>query len=148
MLSVGALGISIAAFGRQRRQEDFGLARELHSDLTTGEVARAREDLGTLVHDGSRIKDEDLPRVRTAYFTLLWCFERIYAGRCAIADRRFMRNRPLEFLDRMIRWQVGYWAENMDEARSELGRRLGVQISDESSREALAALHRDIRPAR
>ncbi|MDB4897080.1 MAG: hypothetical protein JWN15_3342 [Firmicutes bacterium] len=144
VVSLLAFATAAAAHVRQRRAEDFRLARDLHVDLTTGEVAKAREVLGTLVHDGSRIKDEDIPRVRTSYFTLLWCFERIYAGRCAIADGWTFGNRPLRFLDRLVVWQVEYWAENLGPAKEALEARLGVQLSDGKSRLALDALNQAI----
>ncbi|MGJ5806343.1 hypothetical protein ACSCB1_45760 [Streptomyces europaeiscabiei] len=145
MVSLLALGTALAAHLRQRRVEDFKLARDLHSDLTTGDVARAREDLGTLVYDGNRIPDDDLPSVRNSYFRLLWCFERIYAGRRTIAEGRLLfGNRPLKFLDRLVGWQVQYWFENLDDARRALEARLGVPVSDGKSRLALDALNRDI----
>ncbi|MEU5316949.1 hypothetical protein AB0G67_09510 [Streptomyces sp. NPDC021056] len=144
VVSLFALGTAIAAYRRQRRSEDFKLARDLHSDLTSGEVARAREDLGTLVYDGSRIADDDLPRVRNSYFAVLWCFERIYAGRCAIADGWFFENRPLKLLDRLVGWQVRWWSENVGDVKEVLEDRLGVPLSDGNSRLALEALSRDI----
>ncbi|WP_210585866.1 hypothetical protein [Streptomyces sp. GESEQ-35] len=144
VVSLFALVIALAAYRRQRRAEDFKLARDLHSDLTSGDVARAREDLGTLVYDGSRITDDDLPRVRNSYFAVLWCFERIYAGRCAIADGWSFGNRPLELLDRMVGWQVRYWSENAGDVKQALEDRLGVELSDGNSRLALDALSRAI----
>ncbi|WP_371552481.1 hypothetical protein OG266_43965 [Streptomyces sp. NBC_00554] len=144
VVSLFALGIAVAAYRRQRRVEDFKLARDLHTDLTSGEVARAREDLGTLVYDGSRIADDDLPRVRNSYFAVLWCFERIYAGRCAIADGWSFGNRPLKLLDRLVGWQVRWWSENVGHVKQVLEDRLGVPLSDGNSRMALDALSRDI----
>lgn len=140
-----ALAVSVAAFFVQRKYGDFELARTLHADLTTGDVARAREDLGTLVHDPQRINEGDLLRVRASYFTLLWCFERIYAGRCTIASRsRHARRRPLRFLDSMIRWQLEYWAGNLPQVRTELERRLGSPLSDSRSLEGFEALKREV----
>lgn len=139
-VSLLALGAAVAVYWGQRQQADFALARSLHADLTTGEVAKAREDLGTLVHDPRLIADAELPRVRTSYFALLWCFERVYAGRRTIAAGRRASNRPLVFLDEMIGWQVEYWSKNLADVKDELERRLGVSVSDGDSREAFDRL--------
>lgn len=45
----------------QRRHGDFELARLLHADLTSGEVAKALDLLGTLLHSPNSIRDDDLP---------------------------------------------------------------------------------------
>ncbi|MFJ8535462.1 hypothetical protein [Streptomyces sp. NPDC093591] len=81
MISIVSLCTSIAVFYWQRWHGDFDLARILHADLTGGEVAKARDLLGTLVHSPGSFRDDGLPEARTAYFTLLWCFERLYVGR-------------------------------------------------------------------
>lgn len=139
-----ALVVSVAAFFVQRTYGDLELARALHADLTTGEVARAREDLGTLVLDPRRISDGDLPRVRTSYFTLLWCFERINAGRSTIAAHGRHGRRPLRFLASLIRWPVEYWSEHLTQAREELERRLGGTLDDTQSHQAFEDLKRAV----
>lgn len=73
--AVLAASVAVAVYLAQRQREDFALACQLHADLTGGEVAQAREDLGTLVHDSERIGDDDLARLRNSYFALLWCFD-------------------------------------------------------------------------
>jgi hypothetical protein len=145
-VSVRAFAVALATYLRQRRQGDFALARELHNDLVTGDVAKARDLLGTVVHDPDRVEDGELPRVRDAYFTLLWCFERIYAGRVAIADGWYWRNRPLDFIDCLAGWHVDYWVTNLDVAKNWLEERLGTEIKDGRSRSGLLALHAAIRP--
>jgi hypothetical protein len=50
-ISVGSLLVAWAAFRVQRRRTNMELARSLHFDLTSGEVAKARETLGTIVYD-------------------------------------------------------------------------------------------------
>jgi hypothetical protein len=141
VISLCAFAVALTAYLRQRRREDFALARELHNDLVAGKVAQARDLLGTLLHDPEGIDDGDLPRLRDAYFTVLWCFERIYAGRSVIADGWYWRNRPLDFLDRLIGWHVAYWATNADVAKLLLQERLGNEVQDEHSRYGLKGLH-------
>ncbi|MFD7283902.1 hypothetical protein ACFV80_44680 [Streptomyces sp. NPDC059862] len=113
VISIVSLCTSIAVFCWQRQHGDFDLARLLHADLTGGEVAKTRDVLGTLVHSPGSIRDDVLPEVRTAYFTLLWCFERLYAGRRAIQDGGTANCRPLRFLDRLTSSQLAYWAVNL-----------------------------------
>ncbi|WDF43486.1 hypothetical protein PBV52_45260 [Streptomyces sp. T12] len=143
MLSIVSLCTSIAVFYWQRRHGVFDLARLLHADLTGGEVAKARDMLGTLVHSPGSIRDDTLPEVRTAYFTLLWCFDRLYAGRRAIQNGGTASRRPLRFLDRLIGSQVAYWAENLPRVREELARHLGP-IEDEQSLWAFEELKRTV----
>lgn len=77
--------------------------------------------------------------MRTAYFTVLWCFERLYAGRSAIQDGGMASRRPLRFLDRMISGQLVYWSANLPRVREELEQRLGP-VEDEQSRRAFEEL--------
>lgn len=147
VISIGSLCASIAVFYWQRRHGHFDLARILHADLTGGEVAKARDVLGTLVHAPGSIRDDGLPEARTAYFTLLWCFEGIYAGRRAIQDGGTASRRPLRFLDRLISNQLVYWSANLPRVRGELERRLGP-IDDEQSRWAFEELKRAVLPTR
>jgi hypothetical protein len=157
---------SALAYQAQRRRLWLDLARSLHHELTTGEVAEARDPLGTLVYadDSSKVD----PEVgRTAYFTVLWCFERIWAGREAIIrdyrpsepriiraflsclDRvapqrsqvlRDRRRQPLRFLDELIAWHVETLGYVLPIAKAELGKRLGDRISDGSSLRGLTKL--------
>lgn len=64
----------------------YELVRRLHEDLTTGEVLRARSVLGHVVHSkhviGAAVPLRD---ALDAYFSLLWCFERIHAGHRVVA---------------------------------------------------------------
>ncbi|SDP62095.1 hypothetical protein SAMN04487981_12933 [Streptomyces sp. cf386] len=147
VISIVSLCTSISVFYWQRRHGDFDLARLLHADLTGGEVAKARDVLGALVHTPGSIRDDVFPEVRTAYFTLLWCFERLYAGRRAIQDGGTASRRPLRFLDRLISSQLAYWAVNLPRVRGELERRLGP-IEDEQSLWAFEELKRSVLPAR
>ncbi|QPP06569.1 hypothetical protein G4Z16_09330 [Streptomyces bathyalis] len=140
--AVLALSAAVGVYLAQRQRDDFALACQLHADLTGGEVAQAREALGTLVHDSKRIGDDDLARVRTSYFALLWCFERIEAGRRSMTAGMKVGNRPVAFLDEVIGWQVEYWHKNFPVVKAELERRIGVPVSDDRSRAAFDRLSR------
>lgn len=140
--AVLALSAAVAVYLAQRQREDFSLACSLHADLTGGEVAQAREALGTLVNDPDRIDEDDLPRVRTSYFTILWCFERIEAGRRSLSAGWKVGNRPVAFLDEVVGWQVEYWHKNLPAVKAELEHRLGMPISDDRSRAAFERLSR------
>jgi len=146
VISIVSLSTSIAVFYWQRRHGDFDLARLLHADLTSGEVAKARDLLGTLLHSPNSVAADDLPHVRTAYFTVLWCFERLYAGRRAIEDGGTASRRPLRFLDLLISGQLTYWSANLPRIRDELQQRLGP-LEDTHSVWAFEELKRTVLPA-
>jgi hypothetical protein len=137
MLAAGALAVSISAFRGQRRREDFELARSLHEDLTSGEVALARDRLGTLVRSEGSLDPEEKRQAMTAYFTLLWCFERIDIGRQTLATRP--SKRPRQFLINSIRWHVEEWAEMLPEVRRRLADSPD-ELDDQDSRKALDRL--------
>jgi hypothetical protein len=142
IISLLALMTAMAVFWAQRRHAHFELACLLHRDLTTGEVAEARDKLGTLLHDPVRFTPDDLPEVRTAYFTLLWCFERIYLGRRVMVAGRVPSKRPLRLLDDLVTYQVRYWDENLPAIKQAI-ETLG-DVKDEREREALIKLIRDM----
>ncbi|MFI6758841.1 hypothetical protein ACIBF5_06805 [Micromonospora sp. NPDC050417] len=118
LLAAGALTVSIAAFRGQRRREDFELARSLHEDLTSGEVAQARDRLGNLVRSKGSLDPDQKRQAMTAYFTLLWCFERIDIGRRTLATSP--SKRALHFLINSIRWHVEEWEKMLPEVRRRL----------------------------
>lgn len=135
----GALIISIMAYGTQRRQADFALALRLHTDLTTGEVAQARDILGAIVHNGMRTDQVDLAEARAAYFTLMWSMERVAAGRLTI-DQGWFRRRPLRFLDRLVGWHIAYWADHRQQVKEALEAGLATEIHDKHVRVAFDRL--------
>jgi hypothetical protein len=102
----------------------------------------ALSQLGTLLHDPVRFTPDDLPEVRTAYFTLLWCFERIYLRRRVMAAGRVPSKRPLRLLDDLVTYQVRYWDENLPAIKQAI-EALG-DVKDEREREALIKLISDI----
>ena len=139
---------------RQRRSAHFELARALHSDLTSGEVAHARSILRVLVlgtpEAAARIEASD---ARDAYFRLLWCFERIYAGRLVLVGRSSSRKAPREgspawFLDEMTSWHMIYWDKTLKTAKTMIAMRLGVtsaDIPDQASRKPFDELRTELR---
>jgi hypothetical protein len=141
-VSASSLLVALAAFRVQRRRTNMELARSLHSDLTSGEVARARDTLGTIVYDREVMAPGDIaPRkarfveVRTDYFTLLWCFERIWAGRETITadDRAGASGVACRYLDQIIRWHVLSWAKDLPLVRHVLKLELSSALEDEES---------------
>ncbi|MEV6105687.1 hypothetical protein AB0M28_13365 [Streptomyces sp. NPDC051940] len=142
-ISIVSLCTSMAVFYWQRRHGDFDLARILHADLTSGDVAKARDLLGTLLHSPDSFRDDALPDVRTAYFTVLWSFERLYAGRRAIEDGGAASRRPLKFLDRLISRPLAHWSENLPRVRAVLVQRLGP-VEDDQAMQALVDLKRAV----
>lgn len=118
-----ALSVSRALARRQL----FELARSLHQDLTTGDVQTARNILGTVRRNkNARVA---LPEVVDAYFRLLWCFERINAGRDIMKPglgARLVfrvingaeRHTPRAYLDELIRWHIKEWHEAFSTQKS------------------------------
>lgn len=148
-VSVTSLLVAVSAFRVQRRRANMELARALHVDLTTREVAKARDTLGTMVYDRAVMASGDMASrkarfigARTDYFTLLWCFERIWAGRETItADERAGANgAACRYLDQAIRWHVLSWARDLPLVGHVLELELGSSLADEESWEAFGKL--------
>jgi len=138
-VAFASLLLSLAAFKVQQRRTNMELARSLHHDLTSGEVAKARESLGTITRDTTVAPSDRAERrtwyvrARTDYFTLLWCFERIWAGRKAIiADYRTgAASRPCRYLDNLIGWHVRNWAFDLPVIRQILNNELGSEPAED-----------------
>lgn len=146
LLSAGALGLSIHVARRQRTRDAFELARALHTDLTTGVVAEARSVLGGLTRGRDLRTPEETARAMDAYFTLLWCFERINAGRKSLktwgspAAQRFL----LESID----WHVRGWDADLPIIRNVLKTQTGQDVHDNDSVVALQNLVRAVARSR
>ena len=149
VISLGSFALSWAAFKVQRRRTNMELARSLHFDLTSGEVAKARESLGTLTRDRRALRFTDpeqrkawLVGARTDYFTLLWCFERIWAGRVTlIADEGQRTAGPARrYLDDLIRWHVRNWALDLPVIKQVLTDELNSPVQDHDSSKAFGRL--------
>lgn len=127
------------------------LARSMHYDLTTGEVAAAREPLGTMTRDlPSLERGLDVAQrkqiyvdARTAYFTLLWCFERIWSARNLMTgDRDGALAR--DFLDRLVGWHVRNWASDLPMIKRTISQALANPVLDADSSKAFARLSREL----
>lgn len=117
--AVASVGGAWAVYRGQTRQVDYELARTLHLDLTSGEVAIARDVL-TNFRLGRRPYSPD---VLSAYFTVLWCFERIFHGRRSMIRSRLDRwksSAPVRFLDDALCKHVASWERNLPALRSML----------------------------
>ncbi|MCX5063717.1 hypothetical protein OG895_43270 [Streptomyces sp. NBC_00201] len=88
----------------------FDLARTLYNDLTTEATAQSRSAL-EFYRRGNAPADQALPEVMNHYFSLLWQFEKVYAGRESLArQRRLNGTQPaVRFLDDMIGYHVSEW---------------------------------------
>ncbi|TQJ22933.1 hypothetical protein FBZ33_3195 [Micromonospora sp. A202] len=74
-----------------------------------------------------------------AYFTLLWCFERIYVGHQTMGP-----GHPQRFLAEAVRWHVLEWDREIGAAKRQLEDRPG-EIDDLHSRDGLAKLGEALR---
>ncbi|MEY9935284.1 hypothetical protein ABH926_009959 [Catenulispora sp. GP43] len=147
LVALAAAGFAARQAHIQHRREDFELARALHADLTTGPFAEARDLLGAVVFGKAAPAGKSVDDVRQAYFTLLWCFERIEGGRRSMADRHPVNNagggssdRAIAFLDDVIGWHVRFWRKDFDTVRDWLKQQTGAKISDEDSSAAFKRL--------
>ncbi|WP_033328665.1 hypothetical protein [Streptomyces yerevanensis] len=108
----------------------YELARTLHTDLTTGATAQARDVLehfrsGTRYHEPG---PDGLPpaagtqEVLEAYFALLWCFERILIGRRSLTKQQDSNDTgpAVAFLDDLLAWHLKHWAERWPTMRATL----------------------------
>lgn len=139
--TVAAVASAIGAwwvYRSQSRAGDFELARSLHQDLTSGEVARARDTLTRYRRGGEYSSD-----VVHAYFTLIWCFERIWRGRESIVRRaqNSASHPAVDFLDDCIDWHVLEWHRDFPEIRMKIRAEPSVSdLDDQDSVGPFAAL--------
>lgn len=138
VLALAAVVVALLAFRSERRRARFEGARALHHDLTTGEVAAARKIVGSLHYGdfGSASSPADWSQALTSYFTLLWCFERIEAGRTALARgvvRGERRDEAVDYLDALVAWHVAEYACGFATARRKLSEASAVEVSDGDS---------------
>lgn len=123
ILAIGAAFLSINAV----RRTDFERARNLHQELTTKDVADARDIVGSALENPARAPQVHLqPHEIKAFFTVLWCFERLDVARGTLLGRfpwiwGSHRWRPLWrwinprlALDESIRVHVQIYAEYLD----------------------------------
>ncbi|MEU9979240.1 hypothetical protein [Streptomyces sp. NPDC051014] len=155
-LALAAVVVALVAFRAEHRRARFETARALHQDLTTGEVASARRLVGSLHYGdfGSIARTNDWASALTAYFTLLWCFERIEGGRTALlrggvrSFPRFPRSADaVRYLDGLVAWHVAEYACGFAVTRRKIAEAAATEISDGESaagfRRLLRALQDD-----
>ncbi|WP_141746860.1 hypothetical protein [Streptomyces agglomeratus] len=146
VLAMAAVTIALVAYRSEHQRARFESARALHHDLTTGEVASARKIMGSLHYGGFGSSDSahDQASALTAYFTLLWCFERIEAGRTALVGgsihARHSRDEAVDYLDSLVAWHVAEYACGFATARRKLAESVGAEVSDSASTAAFKRL--------
>jgi hypothetical protein len=139
VLALAAVVVALVAFRSDHRRGRFESARALHHDLTTGEVAAARKTVGGLHYGefGSPSALADWSQALTSYFTLLWCFERIEAGRTALIRGVVPTGRhndeAVDYLDRLIAWHVAEYACGFAVVRRKLAEATAEEVSDTAS---------------
>ncbi|MEU6965008.1 hypothetical protein [Streptomyces chrestomyceticus] len=126
-VALGAAAMSVWATRGVSSKESFALARSLYCDLTSENTSAARSAL-EFYWRGERRSVEQTRRVLDDYFALLWCFERIRAGReSLVRQRRLNGTGPaLRYLDDMIRWHVEEWARRWARIRHLIQQHIGV----------------------
>ncbi|WP_159615328.1 hypothetical protein [Arthrobacter zhaoguopingii] len=86
----------------------------LLADLTTGEVASARNVIGNWLYGGheqhGRITESELIH---AYYGVAWALERLAVGRTALGAMRFGDSRAMKELDQRLLWHVEEQAQNL-----------------------------------
>lgn len=154
---------SAQAARRAHGQQLYELARSVHADLTTGEVAAARDRLGALARNRQRLWHEGGPpqavlwgniqialagrgedaavrigQARQDWFTLLWCFQRVHAAHTLLAqapsEATDEDQNPLAFLEDLVRRQVQFLnASEAVHARAALEELLAAPVDDHDS---------------
>lgn len=145
VLALAAVVVALLAFRSEHQRARFEGARALHHDLTPGEVAAARKIVGSLHYGdfGSTSSPAEWSEALTSYFTLLWCFERIEAGRTALARgviRSQRRDEAVEYLDALVAWHVAEYACGFAIARRKLAETSAEEISDSDSTSGFSRL--------
>jgi hypothetical protein len=155
VIAIAAAAISWRVYTYQRLQSHFALVLALHQDLTSGEVAVARDKLGAIQYGDEATKGAvTLAEALTSYFTILWCFERLRAGERSLRShsRRLQRDTSrttpaLLFMYDSIHWHVDEWHHHLPSLRSELHSRLGKAPDDTDSADAVTELAEILRSA-
>lgn len=149
VIALAATAVGMWVYGEQSRQSAFELARSLHMDLTTGEVVRARVNLIAYLRSPGEPSDELVQEALGSYYVLLWCFERILAGRRVLnRSRRWNPSLPaVQFLDVLVQWHLGEWGKDLPVIRRRLSNDLetrGVQFPDRNSWSSFENLYAEV----
>ncbi|MEJ2885214.1 hypothetical protein [Actinomycetospora aeridis] len=160
----------MATARRAHGQQFYELARAVHADLTTGEVAASRDRLRALVQSRreqasnstapDRSQGETLQRsrdspfdsignVRRDWFTLLWCFQRVHAASVLLAAVPSevipaAQQRPYDFLATLVRDHVRFFNAEATEIRGALEEWARRPVDDGDSIKAFLSLVVDL----
>lgn len=117
---IAAMGSAAAAFTSwMTAHTALKTGRRQHSaallaDLTTGEVATARDTIGSWLYGTDEqhapISKAELIR---AYYTVAWALERLAVGRTALGAMRFGDKKATKELDQSLLWHVEEQARNL-----------------------------------
>lgn len=120
------------------RRDLLDLARSLHVDLTTGEVADARNRLGTIAHSckPKAFVKKNSNLYRQAWFVELWCFERIRNALLVFDELHKEGKDAKSSLLKLIAVQTSFINKEAVTVRSELVK-AGGALSDDKSKQAL-----------
>ncbi|MFF0000733.1 hypothetical protein [Streptomyces avermitilis] len=126
-LALAAIAIAVRVHRTEHRRSRFETARSLLQELNSGETATVRQyiarlhyghhDLGPNLSDPSQVES-----YFAAYYTMLWCFERVEAGRTSLVlgGRGVGRDSVVEYLDSRLAWHVAEFACAIPQARAKL----------------------------
>lgn len=136
VLSATAAFLAAAIAWTTFRGQLFELARQAHIDLTTGEVGRARDILGGVrFQESDQIPADDVEAVRQAWFTVLWCFQRLAAARHRITAAGRTGGAPLAYFDKLVADQLRFMNEDYDIVRRRIVLAVPVLSDDDSKKE-------------
>lgn len=146
--AVLAAGLAWTVFRTQSRYAGYELARLLHQELTNGEAARCRLVLQAYLEDETVDGEAAAREILATYFSLLWTFERILAGRRSLVRQQpWAATKPaVRLLDSMIGWHLGHWLEDLPSLRDKLRRNL-PELHDTYSYTSFDDLVEEVRPA-
>ncbi|WP_158712078.1 hypothetical protein [Streptomyces rimosus] len=143
-VALGAAAMSAWVARGVSGKESFALARTLYCDLTSEGTSAARSAL-EFYWRGERRTAEQTKQILDHYFALLWCFERIRAGReSLVRQQRLNGTGPaLRYLDEMIRWHVEEWARRWSRLRPLFQQHIG-ELDDHHSIRSFCHLAQDV----
>lgn len=148
VLSATAAFLAAAIAWTNFRGQLFELARQAHIDLTTGEVAQARNVLGGVCfQESEQIPASDVEDAREAWFTVLWCFQRLAAARRRIVSAGRTGRAPLIYFDELVGDQLRFMNEDYDVVRPRITRVVPA-LSDDDSKKMFPELFRGVHRGR
>lgn len=148
-LGLAAIAIAVRVHQTEYRRSRFETARSLLQDLNSGETATVRHYVARLhygIFNSRRSPDlgdaDQAALYFAAYYTMLWCFERVEAGRTSlVAGGRGIDHDPvIEYLDNRLAWHVAEFACAIPQARARLA--TTVHDGEVKDRDSVAGFHR------